>query len=196
MKTIGFIGVYDKIDLLPQVELLKDKEYEILYLKENIDEFVMQALMDYEGKKFVNVCAENVDLDTEEEKESLKKSNEQSKAMFDLMKEAIGNKVQNVRFTHRLKNHPVCLTSEGNISVEMEKVINSMPTDQQISARTVLEINENHPISQKIKNLYETDKDELKNCTKILYAQARLIEGLPIENPTEVSNLICDIISK
>ena len=187
---------YDKIDLLPQVELLKDKEYEILYLKENIDEFVMQALMEYEGKKFVNVCAENVDLDTEEEKESLKKSNEQSKAMFDLMKEAIGNKVQNVRFTHRLKNHPVCLTSEGNISVEMEKVINSMPTDQQISARTVLEINENHPISQKIKNLYETDKNELKNCTKILYAQARLIEGLPIENPTEVSNLICDIISK
>ena len=112
------------------------------------------------------------------------------------MKEEIKSEVQNIRFTHRLKNHPVCLSAEGAISVEMEKVINSMPNDNQVKAQTVLEINENHPIVQKLKNLYETDKEELKKYTKILYAQARLIEGLNIENPTEISNLVCDIISK
>ena len=186
----------DKIELLPQVEAVKEKGYEILYLTENIDEFVVQVLMEHKEKKFINVCANDVDLDTAEEKETLKKENEENKDMFTLMKETIGEGVQEVRFTHRLKNHPVCLTSEGALSVEMEKVINSMPNDQKVKAQTALEINDSHPIAQKIKDLYENDKEELKKYTQVLYAQARLIEGLPVENPTQISNLICEIIAK
>lgn len=186
----------DKIEMLPQVEAVKEKGYEILYLTENVDEFVMQVLLEHKEKKFVNVCANDVDLDTAEEKEALKKENEENKDMFALMKEAIGAGIQEVRFTHRLKNHPVCLTSEGALSVEMEKVINSMPNDQKVKAQTALEINDSHPIAQKIKDLYANDKEELKKYTKVLYSQARLIEGLPVENPTEISNLICEIIAK
>ena len=186
----------DKIELLPQVEAVKEKGYEILYLTENIDEFVVQVLMEHKEKKFINVCANDVDLDTDEEKEALKKENEENKDMFTLMKETIGEGVQVVRFTHRLKNHPVCLTSEGALSVEMEKVINSMPNDQKVKAQTALEINDSHPIAQKIKDLYVNDKEALKKYTQVLYAQARLIEGLPVENPTQISNLICEIIAK
>ena len=186
----------DKIELLPQVEAVKEKGYEILYLTENIDEFVVQVLMEHKEKKFINVCANDVDLYTDEEKEALKKENEENKDMFTLMKETIGEGVQEVRFTHRLKNHPVCLTSEGALSVEMEKVINSMPNDQKVKAQTALEINDSHPIAQKIKDLYANDKEELKKYTQVLYAQARLIEGLPVENPTQISNLICEIIAK
>ena len=186
----------DKIEVLPQVEAVKEKGYEILYLTENIDEFVVQVLMEHKEKKFINVCANDVDLDTDEEKEALKKENEENKDMFTLMKETIGEGVQEVRFTHRLKNHPVCLTSEGALSVEMEKVINSMPNDQKVKAQTALEINDSHPIAQKIKDLYANDKEELKKYTQVLYAQARLIEGLPVENPTQISNLICEIIAK
>ena len=186
----------DKIDMLPQVEKVKEKGYEILYLTENIDEFVVKFLMNYDEKKFTNICTNELDLDSEEEKEKLKKENEENKDMFDAMKDAIKDDVQLVRFTHRLKNHPVCLTSEGAISLEMEKVINAMPTDQNVKAQKVLEINEEHPIANKLKELYKEDKDKLKDYTKILYSQARLIEGMTIENPTEISNLICDIMSK
>lgn len=186
----------DKIDLLPQVELLKDKGYEVLYLTDNVDEFVLQVLMNYDGQIFQNACSENLDLDSEEEKEELKKANEENKEMFKTMKEDLNNEVQDIRFTHRLKNHPVCLTSEGVISVEMEKTLNAMPNSQGIKAQTVLEINEKHPIANKLKELYKEDKEKLKNYTKILYAQARLIEGLNIENPTEISNLVCEILSK
>ena len=186
----------DKIDMLPQVEKVKEKGYEILYLTENIDEFVVQSLMNYDEKKFTNICTNELDLDTEEEKEKLKKENEENKEMFDAMKEAIKDEVQLVRFTHRLKNHPVCLTSEGAISLEMEKVINAMPTDQNVKAQKVLEINEEHPIANKLKELYKEDKEKLKDYTKILYSQARLIEGMSVENPTEISNLICDIMAK
>lgn len=186
-----------KIDMLPQVEGIKDKEYEILYLTENVDEFVMQVLQEYEGKKFANVCADNIDLETKEEKEELEKVNEENKSMFEVMKEAINSEVQNIRFTHKLKNHPVCLTSGGAVSIGMEKTLNAMPNNNEnIKAQTILEINENHPIVNKLKDLYENDKDGLKDYTKVLYSQARLIEGLPIENPTEISNLICNLISK
>ena len=187
----------DKIDMLPQVDGIKDKEYEILYLTENVDEFVMQVLQEYEGKKFANVCADNIDLESKEEKEKLEKVNEENKSMFEVMKEAINSEVQNIRFTHKLKNHPVCLTSEGAVSIGMEKTLNAMPNNNEnIKAQTILEINENHPIVNKLKDLYEKDKDGLKDYTKVLYSQARLIEGLPIENPTEISNLICNLISK
>ena len=186
----------DKVDSMPQVELLKDKCYEILYLTEYVDEFALQALMEYKEKTFANVSTDNLDLDSQEEKEELQKTNEESKAMFTLMKEALkGENIEEIKFTHRLKNHPVCLTTEGNLSLEMEKVLNALPNDNQVQAKIVMEINESHPIAQKLKTLYNNNEEELKKYTKILYSQARLIEGLPITNPTEISNLICDIIS-
>ena len=185
----------DKIDLLPQVEVVKDKGFEVLYLTEGIDEFVMQVLMQYKEKKLVNVSTSELDLDSKEEKEALQKENEENKDMFTFMKDAIGS-IEEVRFTHKLKNHPVCLTSTGAVSVEMEKVMNQMPTNQKLKAQTVLEINDSHPIAEKIKTLYKEDKDELKKYSEVLYAQARLIEGLPVENQSEISNLICEIIAK
>lgn len=186
----------DKIDMLPQVELIKDKGFEILYLTENVDEFVFQILMNYKEKTFRNVASDKLDLDSDEEKEALKKLNEESKSMFDAMKETLKGEVQDIRFTHRLKNHPVCLSTEGEISVEMEKTLNQMPNAGGIKAQTVLEINENHEIAKKLKDLFENHKEELEKYTKVLYAQARLIEGLPIENPTEISNLMCEIMVK
>lgn len=182
----------EKIDSLPQIEQVKEKDYEILYLTDYVDEFTLNALGEYDGKKFKNVSA--ADLDLEGDKEEIDKINEENKDMFTLMKETID--VNEVRFTKKLKTHPVCLTSKGNISVEMEKVINSMPGDESINAQVVLEINENHPISNKLKDLYENDKETLKKYTKVLYSEARLIEGLSIDNPTEISNLICEMISK
>ena len=112
------------------------------------------------------------------------------------MKEVLGEQVKEIKFTNRLKNHPVCLTTKGDISIEMEKVINAMPTGEKIHADLVLEINENHEIATKLKELYKNDKELLEKYTKILYSQARLIEGLPIDNPTEISNLICEIIAQ
>ena len=140
-------------------------------------------------------CKESADLSTEEEKEQIKKENEDNKDMLDTMKETLEGKVETVKFTNKLKNHPVCLTTEGEISTSMEKVINSMPTDEKINASEVLEINVNHKISDKLKELYEKDKEEFKKYTKVIYYEARLIEGLPIDNPTEMSNLMCDIMA-
>ena len=188
----------DKIKLMPQVENVLDKGFEVLFLDESVDEFVLQVMMDYEGKKFTNVSANNMDLDTEEEKEALKKANEESKDLFAFMKESISDdSIKEVRFTHRLKNHPVCLTSEGVVSVEMQKVLNAMPDkdNQNIKAETILEINENHPIANKLKELFKDGKkDDVKKYSKILLDSARLIEGLPVENPTELSNLVCELM--
>ena len=186
----------EKIDNLPQVEQVKQKEYDILYLTDYVDEFTIQALMEYEEKKFISVSSSELDLDTKEEKEKTETKNKEYSDIFNLMKESLDNQVTEIEFTNRLKNHPVCLTTKGNISVEMEKVINAMPTDEKIKASLILEINENHEIADKLKELYDNDKEELKKYTKILYAQARLIEGLQIDNPTEISNLICEIMSK
>ena len=186
----------EKIDNLPQVEQVKQKEYDILYLTEYVDEFAIQAIQEYEKKKFMNVSSNDLDLETTEEKEKTENKNKEYNDIFKLMKESLDNQVTEIKFTNRLKNHPVCLTTKGEISVEMEKVINAMPTDEKVKASLVLEINENHDISKKLKDLYDNNKEELKNYTKILYSQARLIEGLPIENPTEISNLICEIMSK
>ena len=186
----------DKINMLPQVEKVKDKGYNILYLTEYVDEFAIKSLIEYDGKKFVNVSEENLDLDTEEEKEEIKKINDENKEMLNSMKEIIGSDISDVRFTHRLKNHPVCLVSEGPVSIEMQKVLNAMPTDKNINAKIILEINSSHKIADKLKELYKSDKERFNEYTKILYSQSRLIEGLSIENPTEISNLICDLLSK
>lgn len=185
----------DKIDLLPQVEAAKAKGYEILYCTEYVDEFALMTLRSYEEKEFKNVCSENANLETEEEKKELEEKNNEAKDMFTFMQEAIPD-VKAIKFTNKLKNHPVCLSSEGDISVEMEKTMKNMPFDNGVTANKVLEINENHEIAKKIKDLYTNDKEELKNYTKILYAEARLIEGLSIENPTEISNLICEYLAK
>ena len=188
----------DKIKGLPQVEAVQNKGYEILYLTEGIDEFVLQVILVYEGKKFANVCADNIDIGTEEEKENLKKENEDNKELLSFMKEAIPGEVEDIRFTNRLSKHPVCLTTEGALSIEMQKTLNNQmgSEGEEVKAQTILEINKEHPIAQKLKDLYSTDKELLKNYTKILYSQARLIEGLTVKNPTEISNIICDLISK
>ena len=184
----------DKIDLLPQVSSVKDK-YEVLYLTEYVDEFTLKTIGEYEGKKFVNVSSEKMDLLSDDEKKEIEEINNDNKEMLEFMKKSLDDAVINVKFTNKLKDHPVCLTSEGDISVEMEKVINSMPTDDKITAKTVLEINKNHKIYDKLRKLYNDDKEELKKYTKVIYYEARLIEGLPIDNPTEMSNLMCDIMA-
>lgn len=186
----------DKIDMLPQVENLKDMDKEVLYLTDYVDEFVLKMLDKYEDKKFVNVSSNDFDLSSEEEKQALNNKNEEDKAIFDFMKESLDNEVSQIRYTNKLKNHPICLTSEGEVTVEMQKVINAMPTDEHVDAKLVLEINESHDIAKKVKELYENDKETLKKYTKILYNEARLIEGLPVSNPTELSNLVCEMLSK
>ncbi len=187
----------DKVDNMPQVEGIKEKGYEILYLTEYVDEFALQTLTTYNAKKFMNVSNDTVDLDNDEEKKELEKANTDAKDMFEVMKKVLeNNNISDIKFTHRLKKHPVCLTTEGELSASMEKVLNALPNDNKVNAKMILEINEKHPISKKIKTLYKDNKDELEKYTKILYAQARLIEGLPIDNPTEISTLICDVISE
>lgn len=185
----------DKVDLIPQVEAVKNKGYEVLYCTDYVDEFAIKMLNKYADKEFKNVCTDSLELDSEKEIEKLKKKNEKSKDMFNTMKEAIPE-IKDIRFTNKLSNHPVCLSSAGEISVEMEKALNSMPIDNKISAEKVLEINEKHKIAKKLNELYKEDKKTLKKYAKVLYAQARLIEGLSIENPTEISNLMAEIMSK
>lgn len=184
----------DKIDMMPQVESVKDK-YEVLYLTEYVDEFTIITLAEYEGKKFVNVSSENTDISTEEEKKHINEINDNNKDMLSSMKDLLGDSVKEVKFTSKLKNHPVCLTTEGEVSTSMEKVINSMPTGEKIKASEVLEINSNHKIADKLKELYKDNKEEFEKYTKVIYFEARLIEGLPIDNPTEMSNLMCDIMA-
>ena len=185
----------DNIDLLPQVEALKEKNIEVLYCTDMVDEFALRTINKYNDLELKNVGDEETDLGDEKEKEQLTKANEESKDMFSLMNEAIPE-VKEVRFTNKLSKHPVCLSTSVGISVEMEKAMNIIPNDQNIKASKVLEINKDHEIVNKLKDLYKNDKDELKKYAKILYAQARLIEGLSLDNPTEISNLVCDILSK
>lgn len=184
----------DKIDMLPQVEGIKDK-HEILYLTDYVDEFAIMAIHEYKGKTFVNVTNESTDLSTEEEKEKINKENTDNKDMLEEMKKVLEGNVEEVKLTNKLKSHPVCLTTTGEVSTSMEKVINAMPTDEKIKANEVLEINAGHKIVDKLKDLYKNNKDEFTKYTKVIYYEARLIEGLPIDNPTELSNLMCDIMA-
>lgn len=185
-----------RIESLPQTEQVRDKGYEILYLTEHVDEFMIQMMHDYEGKEFKSVSADDLGLDTPEEKEEIKKAEEENKPLFDFMTEKLGGKVKAVKLSQRLKNHPVCITSEGALSVEMEKVLSAMPNAEGAKAEKILEINPNHPIFEKLKSLYESDKDKAAVYADILYNQALLIEGMPIENPVDFSNKICEIMSK
>ncbi len=187
----------DKIDMLPQCDAVKEKGFEILYLTENVDEFALKILGEYDGKKFINVCDENLNLDSEEEKETLKKENDQNADMLKTVKEALGEKIASVRFTNKLKNHPVCLTSEGGISLEMEKTLNEMPGGGNgVKAQLVLEINHNHAIAEKLKTLYFDDKETLKKYATLLYDEACLIGGKSLDNPAEHSALVCELMAK
>ncbi len=185
-----------KINSMPQVEQVRDKEYDILYLTDYVDEFCVTAISKYEEKEFQNIASGELDLETEEEKKETEKVNKKSKDLLKAMKYLIPD-IDEVRFTNKLKSHPVCLTSKGDVSIEMQKVFDAMPNDLGIKAKTILEINEKHPISKKLKELYKNDdKTDFNNYTKILYSEACIIAGLPIDNPTEISDLICDVISK
>jgi molecular chaperone HtpG len=187
-----------KIKMLPQVEMLLNKGHEVLYLTEYLDEFVIKMLGSYQEKTFVNATDKELNLDTEEEKEEIEKINKDNTDLLTLMKESLQETVKEVRFTNKLTSHPVCLTTSGELSLEMEKIINNMaPGSEKVKAETILEINNNHEISNKIKELHQNNnKEELEKYTKVLYNQARLISGLNVENPTELTNLICDMISK
>ncbi len=181
-----------KIALLPQVEAVKAKGYEVLYFTDEVDEFAIQMLMEYDGKHFVNVCKDDLDLSTDTEKEAMTKKNEDAKELLDKMKEALDGKVTAVKLTNKLGSHPVCLSAEGYVSLEMEKVLNSMPgANQGVKAQLVLEVNADHPIVEKLKS---ADDDTLKKYTNLLYSSARLIAGLDLENPTEFSDTLAELI--
>ena len=185
-----------KIELLPAFEKVTEKGYEVLYFTQDIDEFAIKALMTYKEKPFKNITDADLGLETEEEKEENKKTAEESKDMFEFMKDALGGKVKEVRLSTRLKSHPVCLSSEGQVSIEMEKVLNSMPQNDnnRVTAQKSLELNAAHPVFKKLRELFESDKDKLAEYTKLLYSQALLIEGLTIENPVEFADLICKLM--
>ena len=180
------------------MEAVRDRGYEVLYLTDDVDEFALHMLGEYDGKKFANVCTEKLDIATDEEKEQLKEKNEQAKELLDFMKETLGDAVSAVRLTDTLKNHPVSLSTEGGLSVEMEKVLGKMPGAEQSGANAkatlVLELNASHPVVERLRTLFESDRDRVASDTKILYAQARLINGLPLDNPAEISDLVCALM--
>ena len=185
----------EKIAQLPQTELVADKGYEILYLTEDVDEFCVRTLFVYDEKEFRSVSDDDLGLETEEDKEALQKKDEENKNLFQAMKEALGGKVTAVKASNRLKSHPVCLSSEGGISIEMEKVLSQqMNADNRVKAQKVLEVNTEHPIFEKLQALYTDDPTKIFDYAELLYDQALLIEGLPVEDPVRFSNLICDLM--
>ena len=188
----------EKIGLLPQTELLRDQGYEILYLTDDVDEFALRMLFKYEDKEFKSVADKDLGLETEEEKEEIKKQNEENKDLLGFLRDALDGKVKEVRLSSRLKSHPVCLSSDGMVSLEMEKVLSAMPGEQKPKAERVLEVNASHPVFAAMRKLYadEGGRDRLKQYASLLYSQALLIEGMSIDDPVAFSNAICDLMSK
>ena len=184
----------ERIDQLPQTEMLRDKGYEILYLTDNVDEFALKMVGKYDDKDFKNISSDELNLETEEEKKEAEKQVEDNKDMLDFMTEALDGKVKAVRLSQRLKSHPVCISSEGAITLEMEKVLNAMPATDKVQAQRVLELNANHPIFAKLTQLFQDDKEKLKNYTQLLYTQAMMIEGFPVEDPVTFCNQICELM--
>lgn len=184
----------DRIEKLPQTEMVADKGYEILYFTEEVDEFAIKMLRDYKEKEFKSVSSGDLGLEDESNDEVDEKSQEENKALFAAMKEHLGDKIKDVRASKRLKSHPVCLTADGDISLEMEKVLNAMPNNQQIKADKVLEINVNHEVFQALKEAHHHDKEKLKLYTNLLYNQALLIEGMPVNDPVAFTNDICKVM--
>jgi molecular chaperone HtpG len=184
---------YDRIEKLPQAELVADKGYEILYFTEDIDEFAIKMLMTYEEKEFKSVSSSNLGIEAEEEQINESEERE-NKELFDYMKKALAGKVGDVRASKRLKTHPVCLSADGEVTIEMEKILSAMPDNQHVKAEKVLEINVNHDVFASLKDAFENDKGKLDLYTNLLYNQALLIEGLSISDPVEFTNDICKIM--
>ncbi|WHY69369.1 molecular chaperone HtpG [Neobacillus sp. SuZ13] len=184
----------DRIEKLPQAEFVSEKGYEILYFTEDIDEFAIKMLMNYKEKEFKSISSGDLGIEGEDTKDDSESKEEESKELFDYMKNILADKVKDVRISKRLKSHPVCLATEGDISIEMEKILAAMPDNQNIKADKVLEINKNHEVFQSLKEAFENDKGRLDLYTKLLYNQALLIEGLPISDPVEFTNDICKIM--
>ena len=185
-----------RIGQLPQLELLKDKGYDVLCLTDDVDEFVMRMLVKFEEKELRSVASGDLGLETEEEKKAAEEQSSEKKELLDFLKEKLDGKVAAVRLSQRLKSHPVCLTSQGELSLEMEKVLNAMPVEQKVKAERVLELNPNHPVFQTLCNLFDTDREKLGQYADLLYDQALLIEGLPLEDPVAFSNRLCELMSE
>lgn len=183
----------EKIDKLPQTELVAEKGYEILYFTEDVDEFAIKMLPSYKEKAFKSVSSGDLDIDEEKDKEAESEAKD-NKALLDYMKEVLGDKVKEVKLSKRLKSHPVCLATAGDISIEMEKVLNAMPNNQEVKADKILELNAGHEVFQSLKNAFESDKDKVKLYTNLLYNQALLIEGLQIQDPVAFTNDMCKIM--
>ncbi|HAT4301753.1 TPA: molecular chaperone HtpG [Clostridium perfringens] len=181
----------ERIEKMPQTEMVLDKGYEILYFTEDVDEFAIKMLMNYKEKEFKSVSSGDLGIESEEEN---KKENEENKGIFEAMKDALGEKISAVKASSRLKNYPVCLSSEGEVSIEMEKILSTMPNNQGVKAQKVLEVNTNHEVFNSLKDALENDKDKFNLYTKLLYNQALLVEGLSIEDPVDFTNDICKLM--
>ena len=184
----------ERVLSLPQAETLQEKGYEMLCLTDNVDEFALRMLMKYDDKEFRNISADDLELESAEEKEKTQALAEENKDLLAFVKDALGDKVKDVRVSGKLKSHPVCITTDGMISTEMEKVINAMPAQEKIKAQRVLEINGEHPIFQRLQELYAKDKDRLKLYAEVLYDQALLIEGISLEDPSDFSQKLCQLL--
>lgn len=185
----------EKIALLPQTDAVLSKGYQVLYLTDDVDEFALQMLMEYDGKKFANITKDDLNLESEDEKKAMEQKNADAKGLLDTMKEALGEEVSAVKFSGNLGSHAVCLSAEGYLSMEMEKVLSGMPGGGQgAKAQLVLEINDKHPLAEKLFALLKDDPETLKKYTKILYDQARLISGLDVQNPTALADSIVDMM--
>ncbi len=189
-ETVG------RVDKLPQADAVREHGYEILYMTDPVDEFAVSVLTKYGEKEFKSISADDLGLETEEEKKEAAQKTEENKDLLEFLKNSLGDKVTGVVLSKKLKTHPVCISTNGAISMEMEKVLNSMPNadKQEAKAQRILEINANHPIFQKLCDLYQSDKDRLKEYASLLYTQALLIEGVAIEDPVEFSNQICGLM--
>lgn len=180
-----------KIKLLPQMERLHEKGYEVLCLTDSIDEFCMKIMREYKGKEFKSISDDDLDLQTQDEKDEIETLTREYQSVLDDMKQALGDKVTAVQFTSRLKSHPCCLTTKGMVSLEMEKVLNQQPGQEKVRAERILELNASHPIFEKLKT---ADADKLAKYAEVLYAQAQLIEGLTIEDPVAYANTVCELL--
>ena len=186
----------ERIAHLPQTEAVLDRGYEVLYLTDDVDEFALMVLQEYEGKSFKNVAAEDARVQTEEEKQAAEKQAEENKALLEKMKTILGERVKDVRVSTTLKNHPVCITTDGAISMEMEKVLNSMPgAEQKVKAEQIFELNTEHPVFEVLRR-FENDEDKLKKYTEVLYDQALLIEGRSIEDPVAYANNVAELLAQ
>ena len=184
----------ERVLSLPQAETLQEKGYEMLCLTDNVDEFALRMLMKYDDKEFRNISSDDLELESTEEKEKVKELAEENKDMLAFVKGSLGDKVKDVRLSGKLKSHAVCITTDGMISTEMEKVLNAMPAQEKIKAQRVLEINGEHPIFQRLQELYQSDKERLKLYAEILYDQALLLEGISLEDPSDFSQKLCQLL--